>query len=303
MISIVTAYYNRKELLRKTLLSITRFQFSEPIEFIAVDDGSIDSERIEDLILEFPFLKVIRLDRKKKWYNNSCIPFNEGFKQSKGDKIIIQNPECYHYNNIIEYTAKHLKDKTYMSFSCFALDKSTTDFFPNLYPENIINEYISNPTPHKDPAISRTWYNHSVYRPEAFHFCAALTKDTLDQLQGFDELYSLGIAFDDNEFVRRVKRILNIEFVDNVIALHQNHYSIKSTSYENRKWGPFLYSINNILYRQNSDKKLINHYTKKLTLSQKKLILVPYILYRLFSDKSFYILLKTKLSKKISQAK
>lgn len=106
MISIITAYYNRKELFRKTLLSIARFEYSENMEFIAIDDGSDEEERIEDLIHEFPFLKVIRLEKKDKWYQNSCIPFNEGFRHAKGDKIIIQNPECYHFDNVIEFTSK-----------------------------------------------------------------------------------------------------------------------------------------------------------------------------------------------------
>jgi GT2 family glycosyltransferase len=299
MISIVTAYYNRKELLRKTLLSISKFDFPEPVEFIAVDDGSIEEERIEDLALEFTFLKVVRIDKKKKWYNNSCIPFNEGFRNAKGDKIIIQNPECYHFDNVIDYASKNLFENNYLSFSCFALDKQTTDSY-SIYPKEIIDSLITNPPLDKNKTDDNIWYNHSKYRPEAFHFCVALTKKDLDKLQGFDELFSLGIAFDDNEFVRRIKKTLNIQFIDEILVLHQNHYKPESTSYENRKWGSFLYALNNILYRQNLDAKLINRHTKKLSITQKKIILVPYITYRLLSDKAFYRLLKGRILKRIA---
>ena len=299
MISIVTAYYNRKELFRKTLYSIARFEYSEPIELIAVDDGSREEERIEDLQNEFPFLKVIRLEKKDKWYQNSCIPFNEGFRHAKGDKIIIQNPECYHFDNVITYISQNLKDNDYLSFSCFALDKPTTDGYKKLYPEDIIQNQISNPGPHTSTVDGNIWYNHSIHKPEAYHFCVALTKKDLDKLEGFDELLSLGIAYDDNEFVRRAKDLLTIKFVDEILILHQNHYNPQSTSYDNRKWSSFLYSINNILYKQNPNKKLINRHTKNLSIAKKKIILFPYIVYRLLSDRAFYALLKSKISKRI----
>lgn len=303
MISIVTAYYNRKTLFRKTLHSIAKFQYSEEIELIAVDDGSREEERIEDLQSEFPFLKVIRLEKKNKWYQNSCIPFNEGFRHVKGDKIIIQNPECYHFDNVIEYTSKHLKNKDYLSFSCFALDKPTTDHHEEFYPENIIQNCIANPELPTSSVNGNIWYNHSKYKPEAYHFCVALTKKDLEMLQGFNEVLALGIAYDDNELVKRVKKHLNVKFVDGVLVLHQNHYNPTSTSYDNRQWGAFLYGINLILYQQNFNGNLINHYTKNLSISKKKFILVPYIVYRLFSDIAFYRLLKNKIIKRIPQTK
>ena len=65
MISIVTAYYNRKKLFYETLKSINRSAFKD-IEIIAVDDASSPEERIEDLMDEFPYLKVYRLEKKHK---------------------------------------------------------------------------------------------------------------------------------------------------------------------------------------------------------------------------------------------
>ena len=60
MISIVTAYYNRKQLFINTLKSIKAQNSTYLLEVIAVDDGSEETERLEDLVSEFPFLKVIR---------------------------------------------------------------------------------------------------------------------------------------------------------------------------------------------------------------------------------------------------
>ncbi len=300
MISIVTSYYNRKVLFIKTLHSIARFQHSAQIEVIAVDDGSEDEERIEDLQKEFTFLKVIRLEKSDKWYQNSCIPFNEGFRHAKGDKIIIQNPECYHFDNVIEYTAKNLKDRDYLSFSCFALDKTTTDNYKFSYPENIIKTQIANPNLHTPSINGNMWYNHSIYKPEAYHFCVALTKQDLDILQGFNEVLALGIAYDDNELVKRVKENLNIRFIDEILILHQNHYNPHSTSYDNRRWGAFLYGINEILYKQDYHGNLINRKTNNLSIKNKKYLLIPYIVFRLLSDQAFYKLIKSKVIKRMA---
>jgi GT2 family glycosyltransferase len=69
------------------------------------------------------------------------------------------------------------------------------------------------------------WYNHSNYRPEAFHFCSAITKKDLYDLGGFDERYADGYAWDDNELVHRIKlKKMNIDFIDNKVALHLWHY-------------------------------------------------------------------------------
>lgn len=237
MISIITAYYNRKELFKRTLKSIARQNYSKELEVIAVDDGSKEEERLEDLISEFPFLKVIRLNPQEKWYHNSCIPFNIGFEAAKGDKIIIQNPECYHLGDILSYTDQHLKENIYLSFSCFSLDKNTTDNYNlNLFNQELLKDIIAeNNYMHKKEG-DFGWYNHSIFRSEAFHFCSAITKKDLDELGGFDELFSMGIAYDDDEFVTRIrKKMMNIVFEDDEIVLHQNHYSPHSSSFENRE--------------------------------------------------------------------
>ena len=60
MISIVVAYHNRKPQFKLTLESIK--QQNCDVEVIAVDDRSRPEHRIEDLVEEFNFLRVIRLD-------------------------------------------------------------------------------------------------------------------------------------------------------------------------------------------------------------------------------------------------
>lgn len=226
MISVVTAYYNRKKLFIRTLKSMLTYYGQIDFEVIVVDDASDETERLEDLQSDFPFLKVIRLEKQNKWYKNPCIPFNMGFEEVKGDKIIIQNPECFHFGNILEYVEKHLEENVYLSFGCFSLDKTTTNSEHLLFNRKNIENLISdnNLTFVKNGDLG--WYNHSKFRPQAYHFCAAITKHDLYDLGGFDERYAKGVGYDDDDFVWRIKqKKMKIKFVDDVIVLHQNHYN------------------------------------------------------------------------------
>ena len=61
-LSVVTAYYNRKELFIRTLKTINNSKYAKDIEVIVVDDGSREEERLEDLLGTFNFdFKVIKL--------------------------------------------------------------------------------------------------------------------------------------------------------------------------------------------------------------------------------------------------
>lgn len=257
-ISIVTAYYNRKKLFENTLSSIVS-QSPDPsmeLEVIAVDDGSDEEERLEDLTEQYPFLKVIRLEKADKWYFNSCIPFNIGFREAKGDIVILQNPECLHYGDVLKYTQKHINDSNYISFSCFSLGIESTDNLHTLLesPEKLQKLMADNNVGYIGDGLD-CWYNHSVINPKGYHFCAAITKKNLYDLGGFDERFARGIAFDDNEFLHRVKlKGLQIEIIDQPIVLHQNHY--QKISYT-------------------TDKNLLDNetYQKRLKLAEKNRIL------------------------------
>lgn len=227
MISIVTAYYNRKSLFIRTLDSLCSSIGKINFEVIAVDDGSNDNERLEDLVDNYPFLKVIRLERENKWYSNSCIPFNVGFSECIGDKVIIQNPECYHFGNILEHVDKNLKLNEYLSFGCFSLNRESTCDETIFKDKNNIFDLISKNNRSHEFNGDLGWYNHSIYRPCAYHFCSAIMLDDLIELGGFDERYALGNGFDDDEFIWRIKlKEMNVKFIDNKIVLHQHHYPI-----------------------------------------------------------------------------
>jgi GT2 family glycosyltransferase len=229
MISIVTAYHNRKDLFLNTLKTIDKFKGNNEIEVIAVDDCSSEEHRIEDLVDIFPFLKVIRIEKENKWYINPCVVFNIGFKEVKGDVIIIQNPECLHVGDVISEASK-INENEYLSFGCYSMDRNKTEVIKNyLMGDFELDLLLNNIEPNHRPVTSdgeNGWYNHSMLRPVGYHFCSAISKKNLHDLGGFDERFANGIAYDDNEILIRIqKKGLNIKIVNQPFVAHQWHYS------------------------------------------------------------------------------
>jgi glycosyltransferase involved in cell wall biosynthesis len=256
MISIVTAYYNRKEQFYNTLKTISKSEIKD-FEVIVVDDCSDHDHRLETFLNEFPFLKIIRLEKENKWYVNPCVPFNIGFKEAKGDIIIIQNPECLHVGDVIEQASK-IQEGEYYSFACYSVDQETTQKFNtiDLNVPNLLNEIEPNPR-----AVSHDgdngWYNHSIYRPVRFHFTSTITKNDLNKLGGFEERYAHGIAFDDNEFLTRVDRLcLKTKFINKPFVVHQWHYS--SNNYQKLDVGDLIEKNRDLLYNVTMSETILN---------------------------------------------
>lgn len=251
MISVVTAYYNRKGLFRRTLESISRTSHRD-FEVIAVDDASREEERIEELEKEFSFLRVIRVDPGDKWYYNSCIPYNIGLARAKGNIIILQNPECLHTDDILQYAQDNISDSNYLVFSCYSVDQDTTeDVLPfvhyrkllHMLPGQIVYNYLG-------------WYCHSKHNPHPYHFCSAITRNNMNKLGGFDERYADGIGYEDNEFLDRIMRLkLDVKIIDDISVMHQWHPKVYDLTISEEH--SQLYSMNAKLHRRTKGERII----------------------------------------------
>ena len=214
MISIVMAYYNRLPQLRYTLKTIEKSS-SKNFEIVIVDDYSSEQHSLDTLLTEFKSLNfnIIKMQdiNPIKTYVGPSIPYNVGFRKSRGDKIIIQNPECCHIGDVISYTDNNLTDDVYLSFHCFASGKRESN---DLY----LNNYLDVTT------SAGRWYNHSIHRPASYHFTTAITRKNLIELNGFDEKYAVGFNYDDDELIERIKKKeLQIQFVEDPWVIHQYH--------------------------------------------------------------------------------
>jgi len=209
MLSIVLTYYNRPIQLANTLRSFAASKNKDFNVYI------IDNNSSEDISLpQLPFdVNIIKL--KGQFNDNYIAAHNYGFKLTiedcHPDIILIQHAEICHKGDVISY-AQTVTDKNYYSFSTYSLE------FGEEIEDAKMNERAN--TFDGDSG----WYNHPIYRPAMHHFCSAITTENLIKLNGFDERFCDGVAYDDDYFVEQIKRLgLKIEQPTDPFVFHQWH--------------------------------------------------------------------------------
>jgi len=214
LIAVVMAYHNREEQFLKTLESFMDYR---DIELFIVND----SEPIN--LPELPF-DVTIIEIKGKHWINPGINFNIGFAEAlkkNPEAVIIQNPECYHMGDIVGCVRDCIADDNYLSFACYSLGKDQGIDFRDFDNRTAVCNGDS------------AWYNHSKYRPEALHFCCAITPRNLRKINGFDERFGNGLGFEDNYLVHQIKTLkLRIDFIDDPFVFHQYHYDKKAFNFD-----------------------------------------------------------------------
>jgi len=224
MVSIVMAYLNRRREIINTLDSIKPYQVDN-MEVIIVDDGSVDEHSIDDLVEKYDFtIKLIKINRADKKHINPCIPYNIGFRNVKNDIVIIQNPECYHVGNVIGHTIKNINNQTYLNYSCYNISSKATEELTN-NSEDFFKNFTPQPFNSDTTEGNIGWFNHPQHRAVGYHFCSAISKNNLDEMNGFDERFANGIGWDDTEFYFRVSyKGLKFNIIEEPYVIHQYHY-------------------------------------------------------------------------------
>lgn len=202
-------YFNRQKQTIKTLESFMQY---DPKDFkvIIVDDCSPEDFKYSSYPFEVTILKL----KEKKWHDPS-IASNTGMYYAlleNPDIIILQNAECLHAGDILNY-AKKITDEDYITFGCYSLGE-------NENPETVImnNKGV---TYDGKPA----WFNHPVYRPVELEFCAAITANNMRKLNGYDERFGLGLGYSDCNLTIRAKRLgLKVGITADPFVYHQWHY-------------------------------------------------------------------------------
>ena len=225
-ISIVMGYYNRKKQLINTLNDFEKKYKNYNYEVIIVDDNSTNENKLKDILNNYSYpINLIEISEEEKGNRiNPCITYNKGFKEAKGKYVVIQNPECIHIGNILKYVLDNLTSDDYIAFPCYSCNS-----------ENLTNKLLNNISLINNQEFNYynrstlPWYNHSVYRPVHYHFCACIMNDNLKLLGGFNEEYSKGHSYDDNEILLSIKENLqlNIKTIDfdekGCYVIHQWH--------------------------------------------------------------------------------
>jgi hypothetical protein len=209
------SYFNRLDQLRYTLKTISQSQVKD-LEIVIAEDFCDPAEQLHRISAEFPHfnIQVSRMSdiRPKKDFCNTCVPYYAAFRATRGDMIIIQNPECCHMGDVLQYTLDNLTNENYLTFHCYAATKSETRVMQSGQPLPMFTDKKSR------------WYNHVTERPYAYHFTTAITRENLVKLNGFDERFAQGHDMDDVELIHRIRAMpLELKFVEEPWVVHQYH--------------------------------------------------------------------------------
>lgn len=204
--SLILPYWQRQAETDKSLALLS--QHYKGLEVVIVDDGS----PVPFQLREWPNIdvKLIRLP-DKTIAKNPCVPINIGVRNSRGDYIVLSNPEVLHEKPVLQemLEAVQTSPMAYVVAAAWC-------------PEN------------------KTWHCHSTRKhcpksdaggiiPDGvgYHFCSMLHRTLWDKAGGFDEIYRDGAGYDDPDWVMRLLSV-GAEFImrDDLVVLHPR--SIKS---------------------------------------------------------------------------
>lgn len=127
-------------------------------------------------------------------YKNPCIAFNKAAQQASGDYFILTSPECMHETNILKGF-----DEEFSQHDCYVVCACKTKIEPY-------------------------WYQHSKFNNRMLHFCSCISRKNWLKLNGFCEWFKDGIAYEDDDWLARVKT-LNIPIIcrDDLVVEHLEH--------------------------------------------------------------------------------
>lgn len=205
-ISILITTFNRTNLLKYNLESLSKQNLDNfEYEIIILDEGK-QTEEIDNLLLNYNNIKYINTGITKKDNEWRCPSFaiNIGLKQAKGDYIILMCAEIYSIDNTIEELIRPLLNgDKYLTIPINAYDDDKTTLNSLDKKENIkINQ---------DKKLN-------TYIP----FIMGMKKEEIIKIGGYDEDFT-GIGYDDNDIIERLKLNGNVHLQVNCSAIHLWH--------------------------------------------------------------------------------
>ena len=195
-VSIVMTTSNRSKQTYYTLDTIKRSIY-EDIHVIIVDDSTYDPIK-KEVLETYPFyIDFITINRANKKWHNPLVNYNIGFKYVKGCKVIIQNSEVCHVNDVSFYIYNHTFDNNY-----YVMDvKASKSFETN---EMIYSMDTKSITIFNNEELFSMWYQHESNNRN-YHFLTAMTRNTFELVKNFSYDCTMGTCFDDDDFLLKIK--------------------------------------------------------------------------------------------------
>jgi hypothetical protein len=225
--------YCKRHTIKNTLMSYLKFYANrDDYEVIIIEDKkNIADVEEHDFIINYvqnlnsPCIKIIPANAPQENFNPS-LHYNQGVEKSTGTHIILSNPECFHGNDILSGLDEYIdvNPAVYIVCACENVHIKESE-------TGIITQHIG-------------WYQHSVHNNRRLHFTSAISKENFIKIGGFDENYSKGIAWEDDDFRNKILQA-NIPIIieDNLLVFHQYH--------DDYDWGlyRYLWNLNEAYYR------------------------------------------------------
>lgn len=243
-------YHKRAEQLQSTLKSfLFLYGGRNDFEVIIAEDW----KNVDDMKEHRELLEVVSLYEKFFPINhifahilngcNSASMYNECAKEAQGQYFILTNPEGMHRNNILAGLDEELEKDPDVYVICSSLSVRRSRLSLD-----------------EAQTIKGVWYQHSVCRNIQCHFCSCISAKQYNEIGGFDEEYSKGFAFEDDDFRNKIWSA-NIRIVsrDDLVTLHLHHdkskpkycqqlHAINKQYYES-KWGKDKFKAEDIPLR------------------------------------------------------
>jgi GT2 family glycosyltransferase len=215
------------------------------VQVIIVDDSTFDL--VQPTILQTYGVHIELIIIRNKFWVNPGINYNIGFKYIRGAKVIIQNAEVCHVDDVINYVANNINDNEYHSFNVCAL--------PDIGANDLLYEIDMIYSNYKQIVnLSNQWYQHPEHRNAYYHFLVALTRDTFNKVGGFDIDFGLGIEWDDVEFVYRVRNsgIKLVNVLGPVMGVQLWHTQSSSGSKSNHMNNKYIFERKKDYFNNNN---------------------------------------------------
>ena len=189
IISVVLPYWKRQAAAVAGLRSIATQEQGMALEVILVDDGDPNPFVLPDDLLFS--VKVVRLQEKQA-SKSACVPINAGVSVSVGDVVVLSCPEMLHVMPVFAAMRARLNalgERGYVSAAIWA-------------PE------------------SKVWHAHSSLKRPPLNFCTMLHRSLWLAAGGMDEDYREGYAFEDADFLNRLKKAGAVFSIEDALVVH-----------------------------------------------------------------------------------
>lgn len=195
-VSILMAASNRSKQTYHTLNTIANSAHKN-IQVIVVDDST--SDPLMPSVLEtYPFrIDLIVINRAYKSWHNPVVNYNIGFKYIQGGYVILQNAEVCHVGDVVSKLVEIAKEKEYYVFDV----RASKGYDAN---EHFYKSIWHNTDVYNNESLYEKWYQHET-NDRKFHFLAGGLRSVFDAIGPFSYDYSLGCAWDDDDYLLKIK--------------------------------------------------------------------------------------------------